>query len=267
MEKLKDAKESLNENKLLENSDQPRKSQLDERRALKSGIHDLILLEGGTFQMGSLGNDQERYFDECLHSVKVGTFWIGRYEVTQADWREIMLSDPPELHNKGCDECPVESISWNEVQAFIKKLNIKYPHKKYRLPTEAEWEFAARGGKNSWQNGNKYAGGNDLGKYAWYIDNYKTGNTFGKMRTTHPVGQLAPNEIGIYDLSGNVWEWCQDVLKPYPNCEINNAVDLGRVARGGSWSNPARSCRNASRHDRYKSFRSNFLGFRLISTK
>ena len=223
----------------------------------KSGIHDVVSVTGGTFLMGSPDSEKDRAIEECQHTVTVKTFSIGKYEVTQADWREVMGSDPPELEFKGCDDCPVESVSWNDIQDFLKKLNTKYPGKKYRLPTEAEWEYAARGGaKNAaiaTGGGFRYAGSDDISKVTWYDNNAGS--------KTHPVGGKKANELGIYDMSGNVYEWCQDKYGPYPGC--NSSEGSYRVRRGGSWSNTAQGCRSAYRGHWLPGFRGGNLGIRL----
>ncbi|MDX1911775.1 MAG: SUMF1/EgtB/PvdO family nonheme iron enzyme [Saprospiraceae bacterium] len=231
----------------------------DNERPRRSGIHDMVRVEGGRFLMGSPEGEPGRFDSECQHEVRVASFSMGQYEVTQADWREIMGEDPPVLYNKGCDECPVESVSCNEVQQFIKKLNQKYPGKNYRLPTEAQWEYAARGGKKS--KGYIFAGSNDLKKAGWYDDNYKSEETHGEKKTTHRVGEKAPNELELYDLSGNVSEWCEDTWLPYPNCDGLSGTN--RVLRGGSWSGPGQYCRVACRGNRGPNHRLNFVGFRL----
>jgi formylglycine-generating enzyme required for sulfatase activity len=189
----------------------------------KSGLS-MKAVEGGAFTMGSPGSETGRDADECQHQVTVAPFKIGFYEVTQADWRAVMGSDPEQLYFKGCDDCPVERVSWNDIQEFISKLNEK-TSLRFRLPTEVEWEYAARGGKQS--KGYLYAGGNSLNDVAWYGNNSAS--------KTHPVGGKQANELGLFDMSGNVWEWCQDTYKPYP-CDSNTkANDSVRVLRGGSW--------------------------------
>lgn len=186
----------------------------------------IIFVKGGCFQMGNIfgdggGNEQP------AHEVCVDDFYMGKYEVTQKEWTEVMGNNPSYFKNCG-DNCPVENVSWNDVQEYINKLNSK-TGKNYRLPTEAEWEYAARsGGKNE-----KYAGGNYINSVAWYSNN--SGDK------THPVGQKQPNGLGIYDMSGNVREWVQDWYKNnyYKNSPRNNprGPDSGqaRVLRGGSW--------------------------------
>lgn len=209
----------------------------------------MVRVEGGTFQMGSPKTDAGRYDDECQHTVTVASFSIGQYEVTQANWREIMGNNPS--HFRDNDNCPVEQVSWNDVQDFLIKLNAKYPGNNYRLPTEAEWEYAARGGNKS--RGYQYAGSDDLGSVAWYKAN--AGDK------THPVGTRNPNELGLYDMSGNVLEWCQDTFKPYPGCA--GTSNSNRIFRGGGWVHVPRGCRPASRGYSGPDYRLNYLGFRL----
>ena len=203
----------------------------------KSSFCDMVFVKGGTFQMGSNdGSDDEK----PIHTVTVTGFYIGKYEVTQKQWKEIMGSNPSSF--KDCDNCPVESVSWNDVQNFLKKLNEKTGGN-YRLPTEAEWEYAARGGNKT--NGYKYSGSNSVDDVAWY-----TSNSGSK---THTVGTKQANELGIYDMSGNVWEWCGDWYDKdyYKNSPENNpkgaSSGLNRVLRGGSWAVDAGGCRSANR--------------------
>jgi formylglycine-generating enzyme required for sulfatase activity len=168
-----------------------------------------------------------------------------------------MGNNPSSFQN--CDDCPVEDVSWNKAQAFIEKLNQK-TGKHYRLPTEAEWEYAARGGSKS--NGYTYSGSNDISSVAWYTDNGGS--------KTHPVGQKQANELGIYDMSGNIWEWCQDWFgadyyssSPTENPQGPSWGSL-RVYRGGSWSSTAQYCRVASRNFYAPGFRDFLIGFRLV---
>ncbi len=210
---------------------------------------DMVLVKGGTFTMGWVaGRDGEGDDDEKpWHKVWVSDFYIGKYEVTQAQWRAVMGSDPPELYNTGCDDCPVERVSWNDVQAFLKRLNA-LTGKRYRLLTEAEWEYAARGGLQS--RGYMYSGSNDLDEVGWYDGNYQRGKTYGSEGTTRPVGQKRPNELGLYDMSGNVWEWVEDDWhRDYRGAPtdgrawVDSPRASNRVYRGGSCSVTARHCR------------------------
>lgn len=190
------------------------------------GDFDMVYVEGGTFTMGATSEQgSDAYSDESpAHSVTVSDFYIGKYEVTQAQWRAVMGSNPSNF--KG-DNLPVEQVSWNDIQKFITKLNTM-TGKTFRLPTEAEWEYAARGGNQS--KGYKYSGSNTLDNVAWYY------NSGGK---THPVGQKQPNELGLYDMSGNVWEWCQDWYGSYSSSSQTNPTGPSsgsyRVLRGGDW--------------------------------
>ena len=207
---------------------------------------------GGTFQMGS--DDSEADDDEKpVHSVTVSTFYMGETEVTQALWKAVMGTNPSNW--KG-DNLPVECISWNDCQEFIRKLN-SLTGRSFRLPTEAEWEFAARGGNQS--NGYKYAGSNSIGSVAWYTD-----NSGGK---THAVRGKLPNELGLYDMSGNVWEWCSDWYGSYGSGSQTNpkgpSSGSNRVLRGGSWYGSARYCRVSDRTYNDPDSRSNLIGFRL----
>lgn len=218
-----------------------------------SGI-EMIFVEGGTFLMGSKEYEREK----PIHQVSLDSFFIGKYPVTQKQWRTIMGKDPDELFFKGCDGCPVERVSWNDVQDFLAKLNQK-TGKNYRLPTEAEWEYAARGGKQS--KGYEYAGSNTIDNVAQYEGNNN--------KSTKSVGSKSPNELGIYDMSGNVWEWCNDWYDEnyYKNSPANNPTGATngeyRVLRGGSWYNLASYCRVADRNFYTPDNRYNGLGFRL----
>ena len=217
-------------------------------------INDLVAVQGGTFTMGSPNTEADRSGDEYQHQVTLSSFYIGKYPVTQAQWQAIMGSNPSKF--KG-DNLPVESVSWDDIQVFLTKLNTLYSPPSggqgggfFRLPTEAEWEYAARGGHKSsfnkgGQGGFKYAGSNNIDEVAWYDKN--SGNK------THPVGQKKPNELGIYDMSGNVWEWCQDWYDGnyYKNSPANNPTGQisgsFRVLRGGGWIFNAQYCRSAAR--------------------
>lgn len=204
----------------------------------------MVTITGGTFTRGCTFEQADDCDDNEKPNAEVNiqTFQLNRYEVTQEDWRAVMGIDPPELTFKDCDRCPVEKVSWAEVKEFIDRLNDK-TGKQYRFPSESEWEYAARGGQDSKEF--KYAGSRELKDIAWNMDNSE-----GK---THPVGQLYPNELGLYDMSGNVYEWCQDHWhENYQGAPIDGkaweAPDLvKRVLRGGSWDHPALRSRVCSR--------------------
>jgi len=210
---------------------------------------------GGTFQMGATSEQgSDAYDDEKpVHSVTVSTFYMGETEVTQALWKAVMGSNPSNW--KG-DNLPVETVSWNDCQEFIRKLN-SLTGRSFRLPTEAEWEFAARGGSRS--GGTKYAGSNSIGSVAWYDDNSGS--------KTHSVKGKSPNELGLYDMSGNVWEWCGDWYGDYGSGSQTNpkgpSSGSRRVLRGGGWDISARYCRVSSRSYCGPDGRFIDLGFRL----
>jgi formylglycine-generating enzyme required for sulfatase activity len=192
---------------------------------------EFVWVEGGTYKMGCgpwAGGCQANESPE--HEVTVSGFWIGKYAVTQGQWQKVMGNNPSGF-KKG-DNYPVETVSWNDAKEFIGKLN-GMSGQTFRLPTEAEWEYAARSGGKA----EKFAGGSDIDAVAWYSAN--------SGKSTHPVGTKAPNGLGIYDMSGNVWQWCEDVYAEdaYTKHQRNNPVfTVGgpyRVLRGGSWSRDA----------------------------
>ena len=220
---------------------------------------EMIAVKGGTFTMGCT-SEQGGDFDgdeTPTDSVTLSDYYIGKFEVTQELWQAVMGSNPS--YFKG-NNLPVEQVSWNDVQEFITKLNQK-TGANFRLPTEAEWEYAARGGNKS--NSYKYSGSNTIGNVAWYWDNSNS--------ETHQVGTTSPNELGIYDMSGNVWEWCQDWYGDYSSGSQTNPTGPSsgskRVARGGSWDGGAWNCRVSNRGSGTPDYRSNFLGFRLAADK
>ena len=216
---------------------------------------EMVFVKGGTFTMGATaeqGSDASSN-EKPTHSVKLSDYYIGKYEVTQAQWIAVMGNNPSNW--KG-DNLPVENVSWSDIQEFISKLNA-LTGKRYRLPTEAEWEYAARGGNQS--KGYKYSGSNSISDVAWHKDNSGS--------KTHPVGQKYPNELGVYDMSGNVWEWCQDWLGNYSSSLQTNPTGASsgsyRVLRGGSWSYIARTCRVSIRGYSKPADRYSRHGFRL----
>ena len=223
-------------------------------------INNMVYVSGGTFTMGATseqGSDAESD-EKPTHSVTLSSYYICKYEVTQALWRAVMGSNPSNF--KG-DNLPVEWVSWNDCQTFINRLN-SYTGRNFRLPTEAEWEFAARGGNYSRHY--KYSGSNYIGDVAWY------GGNSGS--STHPVGTKQPNELGLYDMSGNVWEWCSDWYSSYSSSSQTNPKGpqsgSDRVLRGGGWSYNARYCRVSGRNSVSPSYSYNDgddgYGFRLV---
>jgi formylglycine-generating enzyme required for sulfatase activity len=210
----------------------------------------------GEFMMGSVDGEET---EKPVHKVKINKpFYLGTYPVTQHEWKAVMGDNPSTHYNKG-DDLPVESVSWNDVQEFISKLNAKEGSDTYRLPSEAEWEYACRAGSTK-----KYCFGDDsskLGEYAWYIDNCDYGG--------HPVGKKKPNDWGLYDMHGNVWEWVQDKWHDdYSGAPSDGSVWEGgdnsdRINRGGGGGFSARCCRSALRSC-YTSSGSSAIGFRLL---
>ena len=215
----------------------------------------MVPVLGGTFTMGATPEQQNPDDDEKpAHEVTLSSFHIGQTEVTQALWKAVMGENPS--YFKG-DNLPVERVSWDDCQTFIRKLN-EITKQNFRLPTEAEWEFAARGGNKS--RGYQYSGSKTLDEVAWYES-----NSSGK---THPVGSKAPNELGLFDMSGNVWEWCQDWKGEYPSTRQTDpkGPDSGtyRVGRGGSWDYYAGFCRSSFRSIYAPDNRYDYLGLRLV---
>ena len=211
-------------------------------------VANMVRVEGGTFTMGSDDGDEKP-----THQVMLSTYYIGKYEVTQAEWKAVMGTNPS--NHKG-DNLPVGGVSWGDCQEFIRKLN-ELTGKQFRLPTEAEWEYAARGGNKS--NKTKYAGGSDIDNVGWYWDNSNC--------NAHPVGRKRPNELGLYDMTGNVWEWCQDWHGDYSSASQTNpqgpATGRNRVVRGGSWYNEAQYCRLSHRGSAPPDWRLYYIGLRL----
>jgi formylglycine-generating enzyme required for sulfatase activity len=255
---------------------------------------EMVAVKGRTFMMGCTSEQGNDCFDneKPAHRVTVGDFHIGRYEVTQAQWKMVMGSNPS--YFKG-DDLPVEQVSWDDAQEFIRRLN-EQTGKRYRLPTEAEWEYVARGGSRS--KGYKYSGGNSASDVAWYYENSGRGalrdrdwnvysaaksnneqslalqnitnNVNNNNNQTHDVGTKEPNELGLYDMSGNVWEWCQDWYGRYNGSLQTNpggsSSGSARVLRGGSWNDVARDARSALRLGDVPDDRSRVIGFRLAAS-
>ena len=222
--------------------------------SVKGVSFNMIKVQGGTFTMGATyeqGSDAESD-EKPTHQVTLSEYYIGETEVTQELWKAVMGDNPSTFSGTNL---PVETVNWDDCQVFINKLNY-LTGKKFRLPTEAEWEYAARGGQKSKRN--KYAGSNTLSDVAWYSSSSKT----------HPVKQKQANELGLYDMSGNVWEWCQDWYGSYrSNAQTNPtgpSSGSSRVYRGGSCYDSASSCRVANRYNNSPGNRYNNLGFRVV---
>lgn len=214
----------------------------------------MILVKGGTFEMGSTAGKKD---EQPVHSVMLNDFMIGKYEVTQGLWNAVMGSLPPDC-NDGA-EYPVYNVDDESVALFLQKLNV-LTGKKYRLPTEAEWEYAARGGQYS--KGYKYCGADSLNDIAWYAPNAD--------KKTHPVGQKKPNELGLYDMSGNVWERCTDWYQanyykysPKEN-PVQSAKKKFRVVRGGSWRSGEQRCQARARNLDIRDHHISNGGLRLV---
>ncbi len=201
---------------------------------------EMVYIRGGSFQMGSPNNEEGRWATEGpIHTGNLPDFRIGKYEVTQAQWKAVMHINPSNWQE---DDLPVEQVSWNDCKEFIAKLNSK-TGKTFCLPSEAQWEYACRAGSTT-----KFCFGDSYSKlddYAWY--------SFNSDKKTHPVGQKKPNAWGLYDMHGNVWEWCEDYYhNSYNKAPTDGSVWMSpkgeyRVLRGGSWGYYPRFCRSASR--------------------
>lgn len=221
--------------------------------------HEMILVEGGIFLMG---DDNGTTNDASpAHPVQLDSYMIGKYPVTQALWKEMMGEEHNPSFFKG-DNRPVENISPENIRTFLERCKEK-TDQVYRFPTEAEWEYAALGGNRS--QGFLYAGSDKLKEVGWNDE-----NSYGE---TKPVGLKAPNELGLYDMSGNVWEWCRDWYNPsyYAECKAQGTVlnpkgpsnGVFLIIRGGCWYNLARVCEVKFRDNEHSSFRSSYIGFRL----
>ncbi|PIE71669.1 MAG: sulfatase [Deltaproteobacteria bacterium] len=241
----------------------------------------------GSFRMGSPETEPGRETDETLHTVRITHgFYLSQTEVTQRQWYDVMKTRPAAFSDCG-GRCPVENVSWNDCMAFIRQLNTKERTKKYRLPTEAEWEYACRAGTTTAFSSGPITDlhcGHDphLDTVAWYC-----GNT-GKAQPVHdlkpqPVGKKAPNAWGLYDMHGNVQEWCLDACNwrrlfsretgalthTYTGDQVNPISRHGekRILRGGSWNLSARLARAANRSYYSPTYRRNDIGFRLVRTR
>ncbi len=217
----------------------------------------MVYVEGGTFSMGATSEQGSDYQsnEKPIHSVTLSDYYIGETEVTQELWQAVMGTNPSNF--TGNLELPVEYVSWNDCQTFISALN-NLTGRTFALPTEAQWEYAARGGRKS--QGYKYSGSNTIGDVAWY-----SGNASSK---THAVKSKQPNELGLYDMSGNVWEWCSDWYASYSSAAATDPTGPSsgsyRVLRGGSWRDCATLCRVSGRYYDSPSYAYSNSGLRLV---
>ena len=214
---------------------------------------EFVRVPAGEFLMGSTSEEAIDY-EQPLTRVRISrAFELGKHEVTQAEWEAVMESNPSRFDECGGD-CPVEQVSWDDVQEFIGRLNALEGEARYRLPTEAEWEYAARAGTS----GDRYGG--DLDAIAWHGENSES--------RTHPVGQKVPNAFGLHDMLGNVYEWVQDWYGAYPGGSVTDPQGpmsgSSRLHRGGGWIYGARGCRASGRYAGAPGYRTFYLGFRLL---
>ena len=230
-------------------------AQQNRESILENLVNNMVAVEGGTFQMGATEEQGEDIYlnERPAHEVTLSGFSIGKYEVTQEEWEAVMGANPSKVKGK---KHPVEQVSWEDCQIFIQKLN-ELTGKEFRLPTEAEWEYAARGGALS--KGFKYAGSNDMSEVGWYRQT--------EAYPTQDVGKKASNELGLYDMSGNVMEWCSDGYGAYqPEAQTDpkgSEYPSSRVCRGGSWNYRERNCRVSCRADAKASTVASHIGLRL----
>ena len=243
----------------------------------------MVTVEGGTFTMGATAEQGDDAYDEehPAHQVTLSGYSIGSTEVTQELWLAVMGSNPSWFHGVRMDydysakeerevdygndlQRPVDCVTWDNCQEFIAKLN-QLTGEHFRLPTEAEWEFAARGGNKS--KGYKYAGSNTLDEVAWYEDNAEMVGLGNSDYGTHAVGTKSPNELGLYDMSGNVWKWVNDCRNPYSSEAQTNptgpATGAQRVQRGGAYHSDPVSCRVSMREWNFPEDQGYDLGLRL----
>lgn len=211
---------------------------------------DMIFVEGGSFMMGNDDGDKR---EKPVHNEVVNHFYIGQTTVTQELWKAVMGLNPSHFRGEGL---PVENVTWYECQDFIEQLN-KLTGREFRLPTEAEWEYAARGGYSSQHYSHSGANAADVYRIAWYRDDSN--------EKTHPVATKRPNELGVYDMSGNVWEWTSDLWSDtYSSPRKGGDNGTQRVCRGGAWNGEIKHCSNSFRNSSASARRSNGIGVRLV---
>ena len=244
-----------------------------QKEILSRLIGNMVRVDGGSFEMGATSEQGSNVTsdEELVHQVTLSDYYIGKYEVRQSEWEVVMGNNPS--YFKG-DDLPVEGVSWSDCHEFIERLNA-LTGLSFKLPTEAQWEYAARGGR--WSKGYKYSGSNDLEEVGWSWENSGVQVLTGEWDEkkvkknhcqTHPVGEKHPNELGLYDMSGNVWEWCQDWYGYYNrNTQVDSAGPARgsyRVARGGCWFRDAWFCRVSYRNCQTPVHCYSYLGFRLV---
>ncbi|MEM7375195.1 MAG: formylglycine-generating enzyme family protein [Bacteroidota bacterium] len=232
------------------------------REIIRDGIgFEMIYVTGGAFMMGSESREAPAR-ERPVHPVHLDDFYIGQFPVTQEIWKAVMGQENNPSFFEG-DARPVETVSWDRCQRFLQQLNERTGNA-YRLPTEAEWEYAGRGGQHS--QGYRYAGSDLLDEVGWFWDNAD--------QESKDVGQKQPNELGLYDMSGNVWEWCEDWYseKYYKECAAEGIVrnpkgpnqGAPRVIRGGSWYDYSQDCRSTNRRNYWLEYEGSYLGLRLV---
>ncbi|MCS6833366.1 MAG: formylglycine-generating enzyme family protein [Flammeovirgaceae bacterium] len=241
------------EQEAVKQSEETNKPQTKE----KKDFFEMVYIPAGSFKMG---HETGEKMDKPVHEVELDEYWIGKYEVTQAQWVEIMGENPSGFPD--CPQCPIENVNYDDILKFIEKVNERSGYT-YRLPTEAEWEYAARGGSQS--KGYKFSGSNNINEVGWYWEN--------SAQKTHPVGQKKPNELGLYDMTGNVAEWCADwysddyyTRSPRKNPQGEEKGVL-RSVRGGSWEMDSRRSIVWHRNSNVPVSRNEALGFRLVRGK
>jgi sulfatase modifying factor 1 len=226
-----------------------------------SPLENFVEVSGGRFLMGAADTALNRDQDENQHPVELSDFWIMDKTVSRAQWNQIMKPESPISEEDR--KMPITGISWDSVQSFVQKINSKQSEWQYSLPSEAQWEYAARGGNKS--QGLIYSGSNNIDEVGWY-----SGNSNNRI---HGSGELKPNELGIYDMTGNQWEWCQDWYGEYPSDTMISVNPAGpdngavKILRGGSWYSVATLCRNTLRSGGEPSIKDKHYGFRLVRTK
>jgi len=239
------------------------------KRIINSIAMEFVYIISGTFMMGSSKDEPDHCDDETMHEVMLSKgFYMQTTQVTQKQWLSIIGNSRSQTRHDG--NCPAEYVSWDDAQEFIRKLNEKEGMKRYRLPTEAEWEYACRAGTRT-----PFAFGKDLstnqanynGKYP-LVECPKGEYPKGEYRKkTMPVRSFSPNAYGLYDMHGNVFEWCEDLYGDYPSGAVTDPVGYSgsdRVIRGGNWESIAQSCRSASRMSEDPEYRDKGYGFRLV---